>query len=78
MVSLLPPATKLGQGNFFQKRVSRILSTEGGGSPCPQPGGRLRGLAGGGRGGGPPDPHPGGRLGVWLGAGSPGPHPGGG
>ena len=70
---LLPPATKLGQGNIFRSVCQEFCSQGGGlarGSPGPHPGGRLGVWLGGS-----PGPHPGGG-GVWLG-GSPGPHPGG-
>ena len=67
---LLPPATKLRQGNIFRSVCQEFCSQGGGlarGSPGPHPGGRLGVWLGGS-----PGPHPGGRLG-----GSPGPHPGG-
>ena len=58
-------------------------SVQGGGSPAPYPGGKLRGLAGGGLqaiprgevegGGGSPGPYPGRKL--WVAGGSQGPYP---
>ena len=58
--NLLPPATKLGQGNIFCSRGG------GGWVSRPTPGGMLGGLAGGGSAG----PHPGEMLGGLAGGGS--------
>ena len=43
---LLPPATKLGQGNIFRS-VCQEFCSQGVSRPTPR-GGRLKGLAGGG------------------------------
>ena len=69
---LLPPATKLGQGNIFRS-VCQEFCSQGGSGPGvsrPTPRGEVGGMAGGvsrpapgGEAGGSPGPHPGGRLG---------------